>query len=89
MTEDEVIEVIRDFPIGAKLQLIKTNGDIIEVVLASHETGGLEMKVYDNLVVPPLPPALSVHGGRWGTYRIDIEEIVNIALVGFPGSSPG
>lgn len=82
MTEEEVKNAIRDVPIGAKLQLIKTNGDIIDVVLASHETSAVEKKIYENLEVPTLPPALNVHGGRWGTYRIDTDEIVKIALVG-------
>ncbi len=82
MTEDEVKETIRDFPIGARLQLIKTNGDILDVILASHDTSAVEKKTYGSTEVPMLPPALNVHGGRWGTYRIDAHEIVKIALVG-------
>ncbi len=57
------------------------NGDIIDVTLASHDTQATEEKKYDNLVIPAMPPAVIVQGGRWGTYRIDASEIVNIAEI--------
>lgn len=82
MTETEVQRIIKDFPIGAKLQLIKKNGDIIEVVLASHTTEAFEAKDYGTLKVPAMPPAITVQGKRWGVYRIEIEELVDIARVG-------
>ena len=82
MTEKEVQETIRNIPVGGKLQLIKTNGDIIEVVLASHDTSGTDKKDYGKVEVPALKPALIVQGGRWGVYRIDTDEIVQIAQIG-------
>ena len=82
MTKLEVIETIKDIPIGSKLQLVKKNGDIIEVVLASHYISAVEEKVYDGITVPELPPALTVQGKRWGTFRIEIEEIIKIAHIG-------
>lgn len=82
MTEAEIKAVIADIEIGARLQVIKTNGDILDVILASHETGPTEEKQYDKLVVPAMPPALIVHGGRWGSYRINAGDIVKIAKVG-------
>ncbi len=82
MTEVDVKKVIKDFPIGAKLQLIKNNGDIIEVVLASHKTEAFEEKDYGTLKVPAMPPAITVQGKRWGVYRIEIDELVDIARVG-------
>ncbi len=82
MKEEEAKKIIKDIPVGSKLQLIKSNGDIIDVVLASHETESVEEKKYDNLTVPALPPAITVQGGRWGTYRIDLDDIVKIAHVG-------
>lgn len=81
MTETEAQAAIKDLPIGAKLQLIKKNGDIIEVTLASHETRATEEKDYGNLVVPALPPALIVQGKRWGVFRQETEELVNIAHI--------
>ena len=82
MTEREVKEIIHNLPIGAKLQVIKTNGDIIEVSLASNEVNSIEAKNYSDLNVPAMPPAIEVQGGRWGAYRLEISEIVNIARVG-------
>lgn len=83
MTEQEVKEAIKEIPIGSKLQLIKKNGFIAEVSLASHDISGIPMKDYGHLVVPALPPALIVFGGtRFGKFRIEVEEISHIAWVG-------
>jgi hypothetical protein len=73
MTEAEVQEQLKDIPVGAKLQLIKSNGDITDVVLASHDTEAIEKKEYGSTVVPYLPPALLVQGKRWGVFRLEIE----------------
>lgn len=81
MTEQEAQSIIKNIPVGSKLQLVMTNGEIHDVVLASHETEGLDKKEYDTLVVPQMPPALIVQGARWGTYRLDIENIIKIAHV--------
>lgn len=81
MTEIEVKEIIQDIPIGSKLELIKTNGEILQVTLASHEVEGTEKKDYGSIVVPALPPALTVLGNRFGKYRIDTEDLVKIAWV--------
>ena len=81
MTESEAQKVIKYLPTGSRLELIKSDGSVIEVVLASHETHGFERKEYNNLVVPEMPPALLVQGKRWGVFRIVLDEIVNIAHV--------
>ncbi|MEQ9301128.1 MAG: hypothetical protein RIF33_21310 [Cyclobacteriaceae bacterium] len=81
MTEAEVQEQLKEIPVGAKLQLIKSNGDIADVVLASHETEAIEKKDYGNTQVPYLPPALLVQGKRWGVFRMEIEDVINIARV--------
>lgn len=83
MTQDEVKSVIAAIPIGAKLQLIKKNGIIADVFLASHDIGWTEQKNYGTIIVPALPPALIVHGGaRFGIFRIDTDDLVHIAWVG-------
>ena len=82
MTEAEAQNIIKDIPVGAKLQFIKKDGSIIDAVLASHDTNAIEEKEYDNVKVPELPPAIIVQGGRWGVYRQELEDIINIARVG-------
>ena len=82
MTVQEAQEAIKDIPLGSTVQLVKTNGDIIEVKLMSKEISAIEAKKYGNMEVPELPPALTVVGGtRFGKYRIEIQEIVKIAWV--------
>ncbi len=81
MTEQEAKEIIKDIPVGSKLQIIKTNGDIVEVTLASHETSGFEKSVQRTVEVPELPPAITVQGKRWGAFRIDLDEIVKMARI--------
>lgn len=82
MTEQEALEAIRNIPLGSKLQLIKKTGEVIDVKLASHEVCGTEEKDYGTLVVPALPPALTVQGGtRFGNFRVDIEDIIKIAWI--------
>lgn len=81
MTELEVKELIQGIPIGSKLELIKKNGDIVQVMLASHDVSGTEQKDYGAIVVPALPSALTVLGNRFGKYRIDTDDIVKIAWV--------
>ena len=82
MTQEEAKANIQDMPVGSKLQLIKTNGDIIEVVLASQNTAGIDEIGDGNMVMPAMPPAIIVQGKRWGVYRIDTDEIVRIARIG-------
>lgn len=82
MTIQEAQEAIKDIPLGSTIQLVKTNGDIIEVKLMSKEINAIEAKKYGNMEVPELPPALTVVGGtRFGKFRIEIQEIVKIAWV--------
>ncbi|QSE96480.1 hypothetical protein [Fulvivirga lutea] len=81
MTETEVQEIIKDIPVGSKLEIIKKDGTILDVVLSSHDTNAVEEKNYDSLTVPHLPPALIVQGRRWGVYRMEIDEISNIAVL--------
>ena len=86
MIESEAQQIIEKIPIGAKLQLIMRNGDIHDVVLASHDTVALKKKEYEGLTVPEMPPALIVQGARWGTYRVDISDIIKIAHISNPDS---
>ncbi len=81
MTEKEAQLAISNIPVGGKLQLLKKNGDIVEVTLASHDTEAIDEKVYDNITVPTMPPALIVQGKRWGIFRQELDEIVNIAHI--------
>lgn len=83
MTVEEINQIIKEIPLGATLEVIKKNGDIVQVTLQSHEVSGTEKKIYDGAEVPALPPALIVGGGtRFGNWRIDIEDLVQIARVG-------
>ncbi len=82
MTEKEIREAIKDIPLGANVQIIKKTGTILDAKLVSHEVSGLEKKDYGNLVVPALPPAVIVQARvRFGNFRVDIDDIVNIAWV--------
>lgn len=82
MTIQEAQEAIKDIPLGSKVQLVKTNGDIVEVKLMSKEVEGIPGKVYEQMSIPELPPALTVvDGARFGKYRIDIDDIVKIAWI--------
>ena len=82
MTESQLKNEIEKIPLGSNLQVVKNNGEIIEVRLASHEVSGTNAKDYGEIIVPALPPALTVQGGtRFGSFRIDAKEIVKIAWV--------
>ncbi|MEM7109842.1 MAG: hypothetical protein AAF519_16575 [Bacteroidota bacterium] len=82
MTEAEAREAIKNIPIGARLQLIKKNGAIVEVRLASHDVSSIGKKDYGDLVVPEMPPALIVRGrSRFGNFRQDLEEVIKIAWI--------
>lgn len=82
MNKNEVDDIIKDIPIGSKIQLVKKNGDIIDAVLASQDAEGTEEKDYGELKVPSLPPAIIIQGKRWGVHRVEIEDLVKIARVG-------
>jgi hypothetical protein len=82
MTQEEAKMAIQDIPVGSRIQLIKKNGDIIEVVLASHSVEGVAERNYDVVDVPELPPALTVTSRiRFGKFRIDIDELINVAWI--------
>lgn len=82
MTLNDAIESIKTIPLGSRIQLIKRNGVITEVVLASHEIEETVEKNYGRIVVPALPPALIVRGGtRFGNFRIEIDDIIKIAWI--------
>ena len=82
MTKEETKSVIKNIPLGAKIQVIKKSGNIMDVRLSSHEVNETPEKKYESLTVPQLPPAILVNGHiRQGNYRIDIEDIVKIAWV--------
>ncbi|WP_424964374.1 hypothetical protein [Ekhidna sp.] len=82
MNEKEITRAIKEIPLGSKIQLVKSNGDTIEVQLMSHEVSGTEAKDYGQLVVPALPPAITVQGGsRFGNFRIEIEEISELTRI--------
>ncbi len=82
MTKEDAIVVIKKIPIGAKIQVIQKSGNILDVRLSSHEVNKTEEKRYETITVPELPPALLVNGHiRQGNYRVELEDIVNIAWV--------
>jgi len=82
MTEEEVRTAVDQIPVGAKIQVVKTNGAIVDVQLMNHEVEGVEKKSYGSIEVPALPPAITVMGGtRFGSFRIEASEIVSIAWV--------
>jgi len=82
MTQEEAFESIKHIPIGSKIQLIKRNGQITEVILASHEVEETVEKNYGRIVVPALPPALIVKGGsRFGNFRVEVDDVIKIAWV--------
>lgn len=83
MTQQEALESIKHIPIGSKIQLVKNNGQITEVILASHEVEETVEKNYGRIVVPALPPALIVKGGsRFGNFRVEIDDVIKIAWIG-------
>lgn len=82
MKKEEIEKIIKGIPIGAKIQIIQKSGNIMDVRLSSNEVNETDEKNYDNITVPKLPPAVLVHGHiRQGNYRVEINEIVNIAWV--------
>jgi len=82
MTKEEAQKAIKDIPIGSKIQVIQKSGNIMDVRLSSNEVNETTEKNYEKIKVPQLPPALLVHGHiRQGNYRVDLEDIVNIAWV--------
>ena len=82
MTPEEARETIVQIPLGSKLQLIKTDGTIMDATLKSHIVEGTEGKNYGSLQVPALPPAIIVHAGmRFGNFRVEVEDLVKISHV--------
>ena len=82
MKRDEVLDIIKNIPLGSRLEVIKKNGDIVQVSLQSYEVAGTEKKSYDGIEVPALPEAIIVGGGtRFGNYRLDIQDLVQIARI--------
>ncbi|QCK15188.1 hypothetical protein [Mangrovivirga cuniculi] len=82
MTKQEVEDAIKDIPLGSKIQLIKKNGEIVEVRLASHVITSSDKKDYGEVVVPELPPAILVRGGtRFGNFRMETDDLVKIAWI--------
>ncbi len=82
MTQEEAKDLIEDIPLGGRIQIIKKNGDILEVVLANHSVEGVAERNYDAIRVPELPPALTVTSRiRFGKFRLEIGDIVNIAWI--------
>ncbi|WKV11389.1 hypothetical protein [Marivirga harenae] len=82
MKLEEVEDIIKNIPIGAKIQIIQKSGTIMDVRLSSNKVNETSEKHYENITVPKLPPALLVNGHiRQGNYRVDIEDIVKIAWV--------
>lgn len=82
MTKEDAKKAIKDIPIGAKIQVIQTSGNIMDVRLSSHDVDETVEKKYDTITVPELPPALLVHGHiRQGNYRIELTDIVKIAWI--------
>lgn len=82
MTIQEAQEQIKSIPLDSKLQLIRKNGLISDVKLASNEIESIDAKDYGDIQIPALPPALLVTGNsRFGKYRVEIDDLVKIAWV--------
>lgn len=83
MTQEEARATVEKIPLGSKIQLLKTDGSIMDAVLKSHLVEPTEGKDYGSLQVPGLPPAIIVHAGmRFGNFRVEVEDLVKISHVG-------
>ena len=83
MTPEEARNEVVKIPLGARIQLVKKDGSIMDAVLKSHIVESIEEKNYDSLKVPALPPAVIVHAGmRFGNFRVEVEDLVKISHVG-------
>lgn len=79
MTQDEAIAAIISIPLGSKIKITRYNGSESYVRLSSYDVSGTERKEYGTLVVPELPPALTVvTPSNFGETRIDLVEIERI-----------
>lgn len=82
MTITEAQKAIEEIPVGSKIQVVKNNGDIIELRLASHAVEEIESQSFGEIVVPKQPPAIIVIGSsRFGQFRLEIEELLKIAWI--------
>lgn len=82
MTIIEAQEQIEKIPIGSKVQIVKTNGDIVELRLASHTVEEIAAQKYGEIEVPAQPAAIVVVGStRFGQFRLEIEDLVKIAWI--------
>lgn len=82
MTIEEAKEAIKDIPIGSRIQLLKRDGSVIDVNLSSYDISSIPEKKHRTVTVPEMPAALIVNGRmRFGNYRVEIEDILNIAWV--------
>ncbi len=82
MSEQEAAQAISHIPVGSIVQIVKKDGTITELMLMSHKISSTEKKDYGNIQVPALPPAIIVRGGmRFGNFRLDVADLVNIAWI--------
>jgi hypothetical protein len=79
MTQDEAIAAIINIPLGSRIKITLYDGTESYVRLSSYDVSGTGRKEYGTLVVPELPPALTVvTPTNFGETRIDLIEIEQI-----------
>lgn len=82
MNLSETRAAVEKIPVGSKIQIVKNNGDIIELRLASHVVEEIASQSFGEIVVPEQPPAIIVVGStRFGQFRLEIEELLKIAWI--------
>ena len=82
MNLSEAIKAIEKIPIGSKVQIVKKNGDIIELRLASHLVEEIPSQSFGEIFVPKQPAAITVVGStRFGQFRLEIEDLLKIAWI--------
>lgn len=81
MKPEEVKKVIQSVPLGSKIEVVKKNGNAIQVALQSYEIAGSEPKDFNGITIPEVPAALLVAGPIFGDLRLEIADLARIATV--------
>ena len=81
MKPEEVKKVIQSVPLGSKIEVVKKNGNAIQVALKSYEIAGSEPKDFNGITIPEVPAALLVAGPIFGDLRLEIADLARIATV--------
>ncbi len=81
MTLQEAKRIIQNVPLGSKIEVVKKNGNAIQVALQSYDITGSEQKVMNGITIPQVPAALLVAGPIFGDWRLEIADLARIATV--------